>query len=84
LSEPARGRQRSRRATPEPSTTTYVGTVALYLNGHYWRSVNLHSTATHVKAIVVLPAFALHDTSIAVRTTGTKLVVIDGLGVSRT
>jgi hypothetical protein len=61
------------------------GNVGIYLNGVLWRTVGTHTSASHYRVIVVLPAFSLRITTIELRDALTgRQVVIDGLGIART
>jgi hypothetical protein len=61
------------------------GNIGIYLNGVLWRTVGTHTSVSHYRVIVVLPAFSLRVTTIELRDAlSGRQVVIDGLGIART
>jgi hypothetical protein len=60
------------------------GSVAIYVNGAYWRAVNTYSAITQNEVIVPQPALSLRKVTIVLKDAGKgKQLIVDGLGVMR-
>lgn len=60
------------------------GKVAIYLNGHYWRTVSTYHARTQHKVVLTLPTFRLRTATVVLKAVSKgRLLLIDGLGVTR-
>ncbi|MDQ1730179.1 MAG: trimeric autotransporter adhesin [Pseudonocardiales bacterium] len=65
------------------TTCSRCGTLGIYLNGSYWRSVNTYSPTTKARAVVVLPAFSLRTTTVTFKVlTAGRQTIVDGLAIT--
>jgi hypothetical protein len=58
------------------------GSVAIYMNGAYWRTVSTYSATTQHEVIDLQPSFSLRRVTIVLKDVSTgKQLIVEGLGV---
>jgi hypothetical protein len=63
----------------------FCGSIAIYIGGSYWKTVNTHATTATYKLILLEGVTNLRSVTIVLKITSNgKPVTIDGLGISRT
>lgn len=60
------------------------GSIAVYLNGRYWKTVSTYYAKTQRQYLIALPLVTLRTATIILKTTTlNRAVIVDGLGLSR-
>ena len=77
-----RGAQLDRLALVVTRCST-CGALTVYLNGVAFETINTQAAKPAYQTLVLPPAFSLRTATVTLRTTGTRPVLIDGIGISR-
>lgn len=79
----SRTKAQLRRVGIVATTCKACGAVRVYVAGHYVGTIDLRSSTTHYRRVSVLSGFSYRTGTVTLKTTGSRLVQIDGLVVAR-